>query len=181
MTYARKMLGSLGIDINEENFRETPQRIVDAYIELMEGRGKEDRVEEILNTSFSSNYDGILTVKDITAHGICPHHMLPIGYDIDFAYIPKGQVLGLSKIPRVVKLLAKRPILQETLTQEITDVFAEHVEPEGVMCIVRGRHQCMRSRGVKTDSVVTTSSLEGVFMEEAHAKREALKLLGVDT
>ena len=156
----------LGINIDDENFRETPDRVARAYFEMLSG-ADEEGVNEILSKSFPDKYDGIITVTDINVYSMCPHHFLPVNYIIHFGYMPNENVLGLSKIPRFIKLLAKAPILQETFTNKIISKFDEFVKPKGSIVYVEGKHLCMGARGIEMPSSSTiTTSLSGEFGEK---------------
>jgi len=174
----REILLTLGINPEkDENFKDTPQRVARMYLEVFSGEGNGDRVKEILSTVFPTAYSGILTHNNILAFSFCPHHILPVEYNVSLGYI-SHRTVGLSKIPRVVELLAKRPVLQETFTHEIADVIEEHLEAKGVVVIVRGRHSCMRIRGVRTlTDVVVTSEVKGIFKEDFAARAEVMRLL----
>jgi GTP cyclohydrolase I len=160
----RGLLKSLRIDLSDENFKETPFRMVRSFYELLEGLYNEKEIEDILSSVFPSNYDGIVIAENIHCFSICPHHFLPVEYFIDVGYISKKFALGLSKISRLVELLAKRPVLQEVLTKDIISSFEKYLNPEGAIVHVKGRHYCMSMRGVKQkNSYTITSSLMGVF------------------
>lgn len=171
----------LGLDLNDENLRETPNRVAKAFRELCRGLYEQDKIDEILSKTFPCDFDEMVVVTNIEATGVCPHHLMPVRYRIHVGYIPspKGQVLGLSKIPRLVCLLAARPILQEQLTKDIADVFEDNLEPLGIMVVINGGHSCMQCRGVKmVDSQMITSAVRGIFRSEGPPKQEFLGLLG---
>ena len=176
------ILEGLGINWKEdENFKATPNRVANTYMELCSGLYKQDVIELILKTTFPCDYDEMIAVTDIDTVGICPHHLMPVRYKIHVGYIPSedGQVLGLSKIPRLVCLLAARPILQEQLTADIADIFEEHLQPLGVIVVVNGGHSCMQCRGIKQDnSQMITSAVRGIFKDEGPPKQEFLSLVG---
>lgn len=171
------LIEALGLDINEENFTRTPERVTRVYKELLEGLEVDSTTA--LETSFPSKYTGIVSLEPVKVLSLCPHHLLPVSYSIRFAYLPDGKVLGFSKITKFIKLMAKRPILQEDLTDEIVKKFTDALKPQGAICVVTGDHFCMRvdeKRGQRSDSKVTTSSLTGIFLKEPNTKEEALKL-----
>lgn len=176
------ILEGLGINWKEDsNFKTTPNRVANTYMELCSGLYKQDVIELILKTTFPCDYDEMIAVTDIDTVGICPHHLMPVRYKIHVGYIPSedGQVLGLSKIPRLVCLLAARPILQEQLTADIADIFEEHLQPLGVIVVVNGGHSCMQCRGVKQgNSQMITSAVRGIFKDEGPPKQEFLSLVG---
>ncbi|MHA1590941.1 MAG: GTP cyclohydrolase I FolE [Candidatus Heimdallarchaeaceae archaeon] len=166
-------LEGLGLNLTDQHFVKTPERIVRAYFEIFRGMGcTENKVKDIINTAFVSKSDQMIIVKDIHVFSMCPHHFLPVEYYISVAYIPSGKVLGLSKIPRLVELLAKRPIIQEDLTEEIAETLMI-IKPLGVAVKIEGQHLCMRMRGIeKPESAVITSSVIGVFREDLSARNE---------
>lgn len=175
-----EILRGLKVDIRDANFFKTPQRVAKAYLEIFEGLLPEsiDLLENQFSTTFPCEYSQMILVKDIQCWSMCPHHFLPVKYQINMAYIPNGQVLGLSKLPRLVELLAKRPVLQEQLTQDIVDYLNKYAKPEGVIVQVSGEHLCMKMRGVKSrDSVAVTAALSGIFETDASAKAEFYSLL----
>ena len=126
-----------GLDIANENFRETPKRVAKAYLEMLQGIDTTE-VENILKQNFPSDYKGMVILDKISCYSMCPHHLIPVKYIIHFGYIPNGNVLGLSKIPRFIKLLAQSPKLQEDFTQEIVKLFNKYVMPEGSAVVVKG-------------------------------------------
>jgi GTP cyclohydrolase IA len=154
-----------GLDINDDNFKDTPNRVARAYYELCLGINCQEEVYEILNKSFSTTYDGMVVSKGIRCYSLCPHHLLPVEYIVDVGYIPDHVAIGISKIPRIVKLLAKAPKLQEQFTADVAEVL-ESIDCKGVIIQVRGKHMCMGMRGVKQPEVVTmTSEIRGIFKQ----------------
>jgi len=169
--------GVPSFDKTDDNFKKTPYRIAKSYLEMCIGLSKKEEIQEILDTGFPSNYNGMIIIDNVSANSMCPHHFLPVKYKVDFAYIPSKKMLGLSKIPRIIKLLAMQPMLQEDYTQEILKCFNEYVKPNGAAVIVTGVHTCMQCRGVEvSDSPVITSELLGVFKEQ-DVKSEFIELL----
>lgn len=170
---------AFGLDLQDENFRDTPQRVARAYYEIFEGiKDTKKQVKDILSSFFVSKNDEMIICKNIKVYSMCPHHFLPVEYDISVAYIPNGKVLGISKLCRLVELLAKRPVLQEKLTEEITDSL-QSIDVKGSACKVEGIHFCMKMRGVKQqNSKMITSSLEGVFLDDADVRMEFMNLIG---
>jgi len=161
------ILECLGIDHkNDQNFKETPTRIARMYEELFSGLldGDLESLEDHLTKTFPSSYHGIIAIKNIHTWGTCPHHFLPVEYQIDVGYIPGKRVVGLSKLPRVVQVLACRPVLQEQLTDDIVSYLQRELCPDGVIVQIRGKHHCMIVRGVRSsESHATTSVVTGVF------------------
>jgi len=152
-----------GLDLSDENFSDTPKRVARAYYELCCGINCWDDIDNILSTSFPAEYDGMIIAKGIECYSLCPHHLLPVHYVVNVGYIPKERAIGISKIPRIVELLAKAPKLQETFTHDIVEAL-KRIECKGVIVQVSGKHLCMGSRGVKQPNITTvTSSIYGVF------------------
>jgi GTP cyclohydrolase I len=169
---------TFGLDIEDENFKDTPRRVARAYAEIFRGIKDTDlQVQNILNTSFPSTVSEMIVVKDIKAFSMCPHHFLPVEYDIAVAYISKDRVLGISKLARLAELLAKRPVLQETFTEDIAERLYTGIGAQGVGVYVEGAHSCMRMRGAgQVNSKTITSALRGSFMESA-VRGEFLSLI----
>lgn len=169
----------LGLDISHPNFKETPRRVADAYMEILKGITTEAQ-EEInghLLRWFPSDNDNMVISRATHAWGFCPHHFLPVHYKVDIAYIPSNRVIGLSKLPRLALLLAARPVMQEDLTKEIADKLQEVLTPQGVAVRVIGQHLCMQMRGVKAHNTdVVTTYLTGAF-KVASAKEEFLRAI----
>lgn len=173
----RMVLDGLRLNLKDENFKETPQRILRSYYEIFEGLNNKDKINEILSTSFPTGYDGMVIEGPIKTYSMCPHHFLPVVYDIYVGYIPNKGGLGLSKIPRLVELLAHTPKLQEDFTKEIVDIINKTIKPKGVMVKVMGQHLCMQMRGIKAINCGTiTSSFCGVF-EEKDARDEFISFV----
>lgn len=170
----------LGLDLNDENFDDTPARISRMYREILSGLKDTDKqVEKILNSAFPCNNDQLVLVKDIEAFSMCPHHFLPVHYKIHIAYIPSVRVVGLSKLVRLADILAKRPVLQEQFVEDVSSSLMKIEGCLGAACIAEGTHYCMVMRGVRqSQSRTITSSLKGVFLEDARARQELMQLIG---
>lgn len=156
------ILKGLGVDQENENFKDTPNRVAKAYLELCSG------LEEPTFTlkSFPTDYKGMVIVKPIKTVGMCPHHLLPVEFEIYVGYIPNKKAVGLSKIPRVVEWLAHAPVLQEDLTKNIVDYLDNALKPQGVIVVVKGKHSCMRLRGIRqTHGEMITSHFNGNFKQ----------------
>jgi len=169
----------LKLNINDENLIDTPKRFAKSYAEIFSGLShtKED-IERLFKACFPSDYKGIILEEDISVFSMCPHHFLPIRYEVHIGYIPDGCIVGLSKLPRIVEALAKKPSLQEQFTEDIVNEIDSHVKPKGVICTVRGAHYCMQMRGVKQKDVwTTTSSVRGVFLAEPELELKFYNLL----
>lgn len=170
------ILTTLGEDPTREGLEETPKRVVKSWKELYAGYGQ--KPEDILKTFSSDGYDQIVVLKDIELYSMCEHHMLPFYGKAHVAYIPDGKVIGISKLARLVDIYARRLQIQERLGAQVTKALMEHLQPKGAACIIEATHMCMRMRGVgKQNSVMTTSSLEGVFLKNEKARLELLTLI----
>jgi len=170
------IIESLGLDPKDPNFKETPKRILKSYYEIFEGVDNEDEIKKILSTAFPSDYKGMVIMDNIDCYSMCPHHFLPVHYTVHVGYIADKLVVGASKMPRLVEMLAKRPVLQETFTKEIVDNLMEHLKARGAMAVVTGEHYCMKMRGIKKACSMKTSSLAGSF-EMLDVRNEFLELI----
>ena len=151
----REILLAVGEDPDREGLKETPDRVARMYAEVFEGLHRDPRGH--LKTLFTQKYDEILLVKDIRLVSFCEHHLLPVVGKAHIAYIPNGKVIGLSKIPRVLDVLAKRPQMQERLTEEVADLLMKELDARGVAVVIEASHSCMTIRGVaKPDSTFVT-------------------------
>lgn len=173
-----------GLDLQDENFTDTPKRIARAYAEIFEGvKNTEVQVQNVLCSAFPCEYDQLILAKDIEVFSMCPHHFLPVQYKIHAAYIPSegGSVIGISKLSRLVEILAKRPVLQEQLVEDVTKYLMRLDGCSGAACIAEGIHFCMAMRGVKQhNSKTITSSLKGVFFDEPETRAELLQLISMN-
>ncbi|MCF6270664.1 MAG: GTP cyclohydrolase I FolE [Melioribacteraceae bacterium] len=172
----KTILTEIGEDPEREGLLKTPERVAKAYKYLTKGYHQD--VDNILNDAiFEEKYDEMVIVKDIDFYSMCEHHMLPFFGKIHIAYIPNGKIVGLSKIPRLVDMFARRLQVQERLTREIADVLQEKLQPKGVAVVAEGYHMCMMMRGVqKQNSTTTTSAVHGAFRAEK-TRMEFLNLL----
>lgn len=177
----KTMIRYVGEDVNREGLEKTPSRVLKAY-EFMFGGYKEDP-QTILNSAmFASSNDEMVLVKDIEFYSTCEHHLLPIIGRAHVAYIPNGKVVGLSKIPRIVDIFARRMQIQEQLTEQIADALMEAVEPKGVAVVIQARHMCMEMRGVeKICSTTTSSALRGLFKRDEKTRSEFFSLINSST
>jgi GTP cyclohydrolase I len=172
----REILLAVGEDPEREGLRETPDRVARMYAEVFEGLHQDPRKH--LKTMFTQKYDEILLVKDIRLVSFCEHHLLPVVGKAHVAYIPNGMVIGLSKIPRVVDVLAKRPQMQERLTEEVADLLMKELDARGVAVVIEASHSCMTIRGVsKPDSTFVTSAMRGAFRETLATRSELMSLI----
>lgn len=174
------MLMAFNVDLNDENFKDTPKRVLKAFKEMLAWQDESKRskaLDEIFTKSFPSTYRGVVAQKSIKTISMCPHHLQPIHYKIDIGYIAKSKALGLSKLARIAEILSSRLVLQETLTQDLADVMYTKLDTAGVMVVVNGVHGCMTNRGVKQDIVTTTSSIKGLFEGDIPLRQEFLSLI----
>lgn len=176
----RELLKWIGDDPEREGLKDTPRRVVDAFLEYFQGY--EQCPEEYLKRTFEQvgGYDEIVLLREIPFHSHCEHHMAPILGKAHVAYLPRDKVVGISKLARVVHAYAKRLQVQERLTAEIADCIQKVLDPFGVAVVVEATHACMTCRGVETPGVImTTSRMMGVFREDEKARQEVIKLIGL--
>jgi GTP cyclohydrolase I len=172
----REILIAVGEDPDREGLRETPDRVARMYAEVFQGLHQDPRIH--LTKLFTQKYDEMVVIKAIRLVSFCEHHLLPIVGQAHVAYIPNGRVIGLSKIPRVVDVLAKRPQMQERLTEELAELLMRELDAKGVAVVVEGTHSCMTIRGVnKPDSTFVTSAMRGVFKERLATRTEVMSLI----
>jgi GTP cyclohydrolase I len=173
----RQLLEELGEDPSREGLLQTPMRVEKALRFLTSGY-RADVDATLNNALFSVDYNEMVIVRDIDFYSLCEHHLLPFFGKCHVAYIPQGRVLGLSKIPRLVEIFARRLQIQERMTSEIAETLREKVDPLGVAVVVEGTHLCMSMRGVeKQNSYAITSAMLGVFREDARTRMEFLALI----
>jgi GTP cyclohydrolase I len=172
-----QMLVELGEDPSRQGLRATPDRVARAFRELTDGYGL--RASEVVaGAVFDQDYDEMVLVKDIPFYSLCEHHMLPFFGTCHVGYLPKGKVVGLSKIPRLVTMFAHRLQLQERMTKEIAEALNDQLAPRGVGVVVEARHLCMEMRGVqKTGGELITSCMLGTFRKDARTRAEFLDLV----
>jgi GTP cyclohydrolase I len=173
----KNMLEYVGEDVNREGLEKTPSRVRKAF-EFMCSGYKQDPKEIINQALFTSSNDEMVVIKNIEFYSMCEHHMLPIIGKVHVAYIPNGKVVGLSKIPRIIDVFARRLQIQEQMTEQICDALNETLKPKGVAVMIDARHMCMEMRGVqKICSTTITSSLRGLFKREKKTKDEFLSIV----
>ena len=173
----RIILQSIGEDPDRQGLEKTPYRVAKMYKEVT--RGYNESPENLINQAhFDVKYDEMVVVTNIDFYSLCEHHMLPFFGVAHVGYIPKGKVVGLSKIPRIVDMFARRLQVQENMTQQIADVLNKHLQPDGVGVVIEGYHMCMMMRGVqKQKAKMITSSLIGSFKEDPKTRTEFLELI----
>ncbi|HXW01140.1 MAG TPA: GTP cyclohydrolase I FolE [Anaerolineae bacterium] len=174
----RKTLVSIGEDPGREGLQRTPERVARMYDELTAGYHFDP--EKLINDAlFDVDYSEMVIVKDIDFYSLCEHHMLPFFGRAHIAYIPKGKVLGLSKIPRIVEMFARRLQVQERMTQQIADFIEEVLHPHGVAVVVEGAHMCSMMRGIKkANATMVTSALTGAFKNNTKSRAEFMEHIG---
>jgi len=175
----RVLLCNIGEDTNREGLVDTPARVVRSYAELFSGyRYEEEDIGKMLKVFTDGACDEVVLLKGIEFVSFCEHHMLPFTGKAHIAYLPKGRVLGVSKMARLLDVFARRLQIQERLCQQVTTSMDLHLAPEGSACIIEGVHACMGCRGVrKQNAVMVTSSLTGVFRDNTDSRNELFALI----
>lgn len=172
----REILDAIGEDPSRQGLRGTPQRVARAYLELFAGMGEDPSIH--FRAVFEERYDEMVVLRDIPFHSMCEHHLLPFMGKAHVAYLTDGRVVGISKLARAVDALARRPQVQERLTNQIADIIMDHLQPKGVAVVLEAQHTCMIIRGVKKPgSVMITSALRGLCKSNPATRSEAMGLL----
>ena len=175
----REILFAIGEDPDRDGLLDTPNRVARMYAEICAGLHQEP--SEHLATMFEADHDEMVMVRDIPMYSLCEHHLIPFIGKAHVAYIPNrsGNVIGLSKVARLVDGYAKRPQVQERLTRQVADALEEHLQPRGVLVVMEAEHLCMSMRGVrKAGSSTVTSSVTGIFRANVATRAEAMRFLG---
>jgi GTP cyclohydrolase I len=173
----RETIVRLGEDPDREGLARTPERVHKAMQHLTKGY-QEDPEALLRDALFTVNYDEMVIVKDVEMFSLCEHHLLPFFGKVHVAYIPNGKVIGLSKIPRLIEVFARRLQIQERLTTQIAETIQKTIEPQGVGVVIEARHLCMMMRGIeKQHSAAVTSSMLGCFRNEEETRTEFLSLI----
>jgi GTP cyclohydrolase IA len=172
----RELLLRLGEDPGRQGLRRTPERVADSLTWLT--RGYQQTVVDMIGSAiFDEDHHNMVVVKDIDMYSLCEHHMLPFFGKVHVAYIPDGRILGLSKVPRIVDVFARRLQVQERLTEQIAESIQEALQPQGVGVVIEAYHLCMMMRGVqKQNSKTITSAMKGVFLSDLKTREEFLRL-----
>jgi GTP cyclohydrolase I len=174
----RTLLSNVGEDPDREGLQRTPERVARMYDELLAGYHT-DPVKLINDALFTVDYSEMVIVKDIDFSSLCEHHMLPFLGKAHVAYIPDGKVIGLSKIPRIVEMFARRLQVQERMTEQIADFIDEVIKPQGVAVVVEGVHMCSMMRGVKkANASMVTSAVRGIFKTDPKTRSEFMEHIG---
>ncbi|NMA01471.1 MAG: GTP cyclohydrolase I FolE [Clostridia bacterium] len=171
------ILEAIGEDVQREGLQETPRRIALMYQEIFSGLNQDPK--DYLEIFYEADHDELVIVKDIPLYSMCEHHFLPFIGKAHIAYIPKeGRVTGLSKLAKVVEVIASRPQLQERITKEVADTIMEVLHPYGVGVIIEAEHMCISMRGIKQPGTKTvTSAMRGIFRKDAASRSELLSLI----
>ena len=172
------LLTEIGEDPSREGLIRTPERVRRMYDELTAGYRVDP--DALMNGAcFSVDYDEMVVVRDIEFFSLCEHHLLPFVGKAHVGYLPRGSVIGLSKIPRIVDMYAQRLQIQERLTVQVADFLMERLEPKGVACVIEATHMCTMMRGVKKqEATMVTSSMTGTFRRDARTRAEFMGLIG---
>ena len=176
-SHYKQVIEKLGEDVNREGLVKTPERVAKAMQFLTHGYdlNPDSIIQEAI---FHEEYSEMVIVKDIELYSLCEHHMLPFFGKAHIAYIPKGKIVGLSKIPRIVDAYSRRLQVQERLTIEIRDCIQRTLEPQGVAVVIEASHMCMQMRGVqKQNSVTTSSAFTGLFLKNDSTRKEFINLV----
>jgi GTP cyclohydrolase I len=172
------ILEGIGEDVKREGLLGTPERVADMYEEIFSGINIDPRT--VLGPMFDEDHDEIILVRDIPFYSTCEHHLVPFVGKAHIAYAPNksGKIIGLSKLTRVLEIVARRPQIQERLTTIVADSIMEKLEPRGVIVIIEAEHLCMSMRGVKKPNTVTvTSAIRGLFKDNPASRAEVLALI----
>ncbi|MDR2639479.1 MAG: GTP cyclohydrolase I FolE [Helicobacteraceae bacterium] len=175
----KTILTQIGEDPNREGLVKTPERVAKAY-EAMTIGYSQNPAQVLGDALFESASSQMVLVRDIEFYSLCEHHMLPFFGVASVAYIPNGRVVGLSKIPRMIDVFARRLQIQERMTEQIADAIMDTVKPKGAAVLISARHLCMEMRGVqKQGAVTTTSALRGVFLKDIKTREEFTSVVGI--
>jgi GTP cyclohydrolase I len=172
------IIKAIGEDPNREGLKNTPRRVADMYAELFVGLNMDPKEE--LKVGYEQGHREMVIVRDITFYSMCEHHLLPFFGTVHIGYIPdvSGRIVGISKLARVVEIIAHRPQVQERMTTEIADSVMEGLKPSGVAVVVHAEHMCMMMRGVKKPgSNIVTSAIRGIFLKKAASRAEFFSLI----
>lgn len=174
--HVEQILKLIGEDTNREGLLDTPARVTRMYEEIF--AGYEVNPKDVLGVTFDENHEELVIVKDIVFYSQCEHHMAPFFGKVHIGYVPSGQIVGLSKLARLVEAVTRRLQVQERITSQIADILDEALNPNGVMVVVEGEHLCMCARGIKKPgSMTVTSATRGTFRDNAASRAEFLSLL----
>jgi GTP cyclohydrolase I len=164
---------------DDDNFRETAQRAAKAAQELVRPVSEiNSEIDDLVSKTFPARYDHMVISKHNICFGLCPHHLLPVVYRVSLAYIPRERVVGISKLSRLIRLMARRPVLQEDLTHELAELLHKRLDSLGSAAYVEGLHMCMAARGVEAhEARLVTSAMRGIFVDQQPTRQEFLDLV----
>ena len=172
----REILAAVGEDPDREGLRDTPARVARMYGEMFSGLHEDPRIH--LQKFFTEPYDEVVLVRNISFNSMCEHHMLPFMGQAHIGYVPDGRVIGLSKLARVVEVVARRPQVQERMTETIANLLTEELKAKGVAVVIEATHTCMTIRGVrKPGSLCVTSAMKGIFRSNLSSRSEVMNLM----
>lgn len=173
---AKEILLAVGEDIGREGLKGTPTRVAKMYAELLAGMHEDPK--QHLRSVFTENYDEIVLLRDIPFYSICEHHLMPFIGSANVAYLPSGDILGVSKLARIVDCFARRLQTQERLTGQIADFIMDNLKPRGTAVVLEASHSCMTIRGIKKPgSMMVTSALRGIFKRDPRSRSEIMSLM----
>ena len=177
-TAVASIIEAIGEDLNREGLVDTPERVAEMYAELFWGLDKDPREE--LQVGFEIGHREMVILRDIPFYSMCEHHLLPFYGVVHIGYIPNGEgrIIGISKLARVVEIIAKRPQLQERMTTQIADAIMEGIKPDGAVVVIQAEHLCMIMRGIKKPGAnVITSAIRGIFSRRAASRAEFFSII----
>ncbi|MFN4226984.1 MAG: GTP cyclohydrolase I FolE [Candidatus Ratteibacteria bacterium] len=171
------IIEALGENIDKKKLKDTPKRVAKMYAEIFSGIDVDPK--KVLGKVFKEDFNELVLIKDVNFYSICEHHFLPFFGKAHIAYLPDGNnVVGISKIVRLVDILSKRPQIQERMTNQIVDIIMDVLTPQGAMAIVEAEHMCMIMRGIKKPGAkIVTSAMRGIFLRDLRTRTEALNLI----
>ena len=172
----KQILLAVGEDVNREGLKNTPARVAKMYGELM--AGSNENPKQFIKSIFTEEHDEIVLLRDIPFYSICEHHLMPFIGKAHVAYLPKGKVIGISKLARIVDCFAQRLQVQERLTTQVADFIMDNLKPQGVAVVLEASHSCITIRGAKKpDSIMVTSALRGIFKKDLRSRAEVMSLI----
>ncbi|WP_437187632.1 GTP cyclohydrolase I FolE [Planctomicrobium sp. SH668] len=172
----REILAAIGEDPDREGLLETPARVARMYAELFSGLHSDPARH--LQKTFEENYDELVLIRDISFNSMCEHHLLPFIGVAHVGYIPKGNVVGISKLARIVEEISHRPQVQERMTQQVADLLVQELDPKGAIVVIEAEHSCMNIRGIRKPGAMTiTSAVRGLFRKNESSRSEAMSLI----
>jgi len=172
----REILAAIGEDPDRDGLLETPARVARMYAELFSGLHQ--KPARHLQKTFEESYDELVLIRDISFNSMCEHHLLPFIGTAHVGYIPKGSVVGISKLARIVEEISHRPQVQERMTAQVADLLVSELDPKGVIVVIEAEHSCMTIRGIRKPGALTvTSAVRGLFKKNDSSRAEAMSLI----